>query len=108
MPNDMGTFRVDIELENPAKPGIKRTLSAVLVDTGAELSWVPAEVLESLGVERNNLWRFPPANGTGLERRTRTVVNPLAGERAGGAVGLRPTRGPFPPAFPPLPRPQHP
>jgi hypothetical protein len=54
MPNEMGTFRVDIELENPAKPGITRTLSSVLVDTGAELSRVPAEVLESLGVERNN------------------------------------------------------
>lgn len=52
MPNDMGTFRVDIELENPARPGHKRTLRSVLVDTGAELSWVPAEVLESLGVER--------------------------------------------------------
>src|SRR5438445_13046552 len=68
MPNDMGTFRVDMELENPAKPGVKRTLRSVLVDTGAELSWVPTEVLESLGVERNNQWRFRQANGTVLER----------------------------------------
>ena len=42
MQNDMGTFRVDMELENPAKPGVKRMLRSVLVDTGAELSWVPA------------------------------------------------------------------
>ena len=49
MPGDMGIFRVDIEIENPARPGERRTLSSVLVDTGAELSWVPAEVLESLG-----------------------------------------------------------
>ena len=73
MPNDMGTFRVDMELENPAKPGVKRTLRSVLVDTGAELSWVPTEVLESLGVERNNQWRFRQANGTVLERWTGTV-----------------------------------
>src|SRR2546427_4612993 len=54
MRDDMGTFRVDVELENPARPGQRRTLKAVLVDTGAELSWVPAEVLESLGIERYN------------------------------------------------------
>jgi len=57
MPNDMGTFRVDMELENPAKPGVKRTLRSVLVDTGAELSWVPSEVLESLGGRRSRVRR---------------------------------------------------
>src|SRR5437899_12220380 len=86
MPNDMGTFRVDIELENPAKPGVKRTLSSVLVDTGAELSWVPAEVLEALGVERNNQWRFRHANGTVLERWTGTGSVDVAGKRAGDDV----------------------
>ena len=47
MPDDMGTFRVDIDIENPARTGERRMLRSVLVDTGAELSWVPAEVLES-------------------------------------------------------------
>jgi hypothetical protein len=51
MPDDMGSLRVDVEIENPARPGERRTLRSVLVDTGAELSWVPAEVLESLGIE---------------------------------------------------------
>ena len=55
---DMGTFRVDVEIENPARPGVRRSLSAVLVDTGAELSWVPAAALESLGIERYNKWHF--------------------------------------------------
>ena len=81
MPNDMGTFRVDIEVENPARPGQKRTLPSVLVDTGAELSWVPTELLESLGVERNNQWRFRQANGTVLERWTGTVSVYVAGKR---------------------------
>src|SRR2546428_7191137 len=70
MLNDMGTFRVDIEVENPARPGQKRTLPSVLVDTGAELSWVPTELLESLGVER---W-------------TGTVSVYVAGKRAGDEV----------------------
>ncbi len=86
MPNDMGTFRVDIEVENPARPGQKRTLRSVLVDTGAELSWVPTELLESIGVERNNQWRFRQANGTVLERWTGTVSVYVAGKRAGDEV----------------------
>ncbi len=86
MPDDMGNFRVDVEIENPARPGEKRTLRSVLVDTGAELSWFPAEVLEALGVNRNNLWRFRQADGTILERWTGTVVISVAGKRAGDEV----------------------
>ena len=81
MPNEMGTFRVDIELENPARPGDKRTLRSVLVDTGAMLSWVPAEVLESLGVERGETWRFRQADGSVLERRSGAVWLYVAGRR---------------------------
>ena len=86
MPDDMGAFRVDMVLANPARPGDKRTLRSVLVDTGAELSWVPAPLLESLGVERNNKWRFRQADGTILERWTGTVVVEVAGKRAGDEV----------------------
>jgi len=68
MPDEMGSFRIDMEIENPARPGERRTLRSVLVDTGAELSWAPPEILESLGVERNNKWHFRQADGTILER----------------------------------------
>jgi len=86
MPDDMGTFRVDVEIENPARPGARRTLASVLVDTGAELSWVPAEVLESLGVARNNQWQFRQADGTVLERWTGIVVIGVGGRRTGDDV----------------------
>ena len=69
MPNDMGSLRVDIELENPARPGERRALPAVLVDTGAELSWVPKDILTSLGIEPHGTWRFRQADGSILERR---------------------------------------
>ena len=81
MPADMGTFRVDVEIENPARPGERRTLRSVLVDTGAELSWVPAEVLESLGIERYKKWRFRQANGTILERWVGGAFINVAGNR---------------------------
>ena len=86
MTADMGTFRVDAEIENPANPGEKRTISSVLVDTGAELSWFPAEVLESLGIERYAQWRFRQANGTILERWAGAAFVHVAGKRTADDV----------------------
>jgi predicted aspartyl protease len=84
--DDMGIFRVDVEIENPAHPGEKRPLRSVLVDTGAELSWVPKSVLESLGVDRNRKWYFRQADGIVLERWTGIVVIIVAGKRTGDDV----------------------
>jgi predicted aspartyl protease len=81
MPDAMGSFRVDIEIENPARLGERRTLRSVLVDTGAELSWVPADVLESLGIQRYSKWFFRQADGTILERWTGTAFVHVAGKR---------------------------
>ena len=81
MRSDMGTFRIDIELENPAHPGEKRSLKSDLVQTGAMLSWAPAELLETLGVERGETWRFRQADGTVLERRSGAAWVYVAGRR---------------------------
>ena len=56
--DDMGTFRIDVDIENPLLPGQSRTLHHVLVDTGAELSWFPTDVLESLGIQRRTSGGF--------------------------------------------------
>jgi hypothetical protein len=56
------------EIANPARPGTRRVVRSGLVDTGAELSWVPADLLESIGIERYSRWSFRQANGTVLER----------------------------------------
>ncbi len=79
MGDEMGTFRVSVEIENATHPGERRTLESVLVDTGAELSWLPAPVLESLGIERIKLWRFRQADGTVLDRWTGAVALRVAG-----------------------------
>ena len=71
--DDMGTFRVDVEIENPAKPGARRTIANALVDTGAELSWFPRAALEELGVERLKVWHFRQADGSVLARWTGAV-----------------------------------
>lgn len=78
---DMGTFRIEVELENPAAPGPRRVEYAVLVDTGAELSWFPADVLESLGIERSKRSRFRQATGVIVERWTGETRVYAAGTR---------------------------
>ena len=47
---------------------------------------MPAELLQSLGVARNNRWRFRQADGTVLERWTGIVVVSVAGRRTGDDV----------------------
>lgn len=66
--DDMGTFRIEVVLENPGAPGARRTFHSVLVDTGAELSWFPATALEALGVARRKELQFRQADGTVLTR----------------------------------------
>ena len=68
MADEMGILRTDIEIESPLREGDRRLLREVLVDTGAELSWAPAAVLESLGIRRRKPIRFQQADGTVLER----------------------------------------
>jgi len=86
MSGDMGSFRVDVEIENPAKPGVRGTIGSVLVDTGAELSWFPAEVLESLAIERYARSRFRQADGTILERWTGAALVHVEGKRTADDV----------------------
>ena len=47
----MGTFRVDIELARPGRKPQWHALKHVMVDSGAEVSWLPEERLRSLGIE---------------------------------------------------------
>ena len=80
--SDMGTFRINIEIENPALPGPRADLPSVLVDTGSELSWIPAAILESLGIKRRQVSRFRQANGTILDRWTGSAWIYAAGKSA--------------------------
>src|SRR5262249_20685399 len=86
MIDDMGTFRTTIEIENPASPGRRIPLHNVLVDTGAELSWIPAELLESLGIERKKVWHFRQADGTAISRTTGYAIVHAAGTETNDEV----------------------
>jgi predicted aspartyl protease len=80
MSDTMGTFRIEVEFANPLMPGRRASLQGVLVDTGAELSWFPAGVLELLGIKRGKQWQFRQADGTILTRSTGYAVVHAAGK----------------------------
>ena len=86
MTEDMGSFRVDIEIENPSRPGDRREVRSVLVDTGAELSWIPAPVLESIGVPRYRKAKFRQASGAIVERSIGVALVHVAGNRTGDDI----------------------
>jgi len=67
----MGTFHVDCTVESVADRTRSAVVARMLVDSGSEHTWVPAKVLESLGVgrEKKDL-TFVMANG---QRITRSV-----------------------------------
>lgn len=70
MIDEMGSFRIDIEIGNAARTGPLVRVSRALVDTGAELSCLPGAVLEEAGVPRLKRLRFRQADGTVFERWT--------------------------------------
>ena len=66
--SDMGTFRISVEIESLVRPGERSSVDGLLVDTGSELSWIPAPVLEALGITRERKARFRQASGQVIER----------------------------------------
>jgi predicted aspartyl protease len=55
-------------IENPLRRGEMRSLPDTLVDTGAELTWAPRAVLESLGITRQKRLGFRTADGRAVYR----------------------------------------
>ena len=47
----MGFIHVNVNIANPARPDVSESVR-VLVDTGATLSILPEDMLDSLGVRR--------------------------------------------------------
>jgi predicted aspartyl protease len=68
MIEDMGIFRTTIRVSSVTAPTIQRTLTDVMVDTGSEFNWIPADVLYELGIEPERVERFETADGSVIER----------------------------------------
>ena len=65
----MGTFHVDCVILNPKRPSKQAPLRRLLVDTGSEFTWVPAETLQQAGITvRKKDVAFRMANGQIITR----------------------------------------
>lgn len=77
--SDMGTFTAVVGIENMTTRGRVITLPRVLVDTGAEGTWIPRPVLESLGITPERTEQYRMANGSVLEREVGFAIVHVAG-----------------------------
>ena len=74
----MGQFSVQATITHPGDANRSAEV-ALLVDTGATLSWIPREVLDRLGVPRLARRPFLLADGKTIQRDTAGVLMRLNG-----------------------------
>ena len=85
MIDDMGIFRTTISVAHYATPLARRELGDVMVDTGSEYNWLPADVLVSLGVSPEREESFETADGRVLRRQV-GFARLFVGDRSGIAA----------------------
>jgi predicted aspartyl protease len=88
MLDDMGIFRTTVEMAALDRPGLRRVLVDVMVDTGSEYSWAPEALLAELGIVPVRVDRFETANGEILERPVGFALIYVAGRVAPGVVAF--------------------
>ena len=71
---DVGTFRTEIELEHHVHRGRKVSVANALVDTGADATWVPGDLLSQLGVTVERTEVYQMADGRVLTRNVGYVI----------------------------------
>src|SRR5687767_13744052 len=77
--DDMGTFRTTVELEHHVHRGRLVAIRDALVDTGAEATWMPSDVLDELGVGVERTEMYQMADGRVLTRDVGFVIVHVAG-----------------------------
>jgi len=83
--DDMGIFHTDIELAPLDQPGRRITLRDVLVDTGSEYNWAPADLLVQAGIAPVRVDRFETPDDRVIERHIGFVVL-YAGDRSAPSI----------------------
>ena len=64
----MSAFRLNLLVRNPLQEARRAGPVDCLVDTGSELSWLPKEILQQIGVEARKTRQFKMADGQILTR----------------------------------------
>jgi len=77
----MGMCEVNVRLSSLVAPDRSSEVS-LLVDTGATISWIPQEILQSLGAQPFSRLPFSLADGRRLERDVTAVLVQIDGRKA--------------------------
>jgi len=80
--DDMGILRTTIAVQPLEGGRAPRHLHDVLVDTGSEYTWIPAAILDELGVSRRRTQRFQLADGRVIVRDVGYAIVHAAGKEA--------------------------
>jgi predicted aspartyl protease len=83
---DVGILRATIGVESHQRRGDVRELPDTLVDTGSEYSWIPRQVLESLGIPVERAQRFRMADGRVVHRVMGYAIIHAGGTRTSDEV----------------------
>jgi predicted aspartyl protease len=83
---DVGILRTTIGVESHQRRGDVRQLPETLVDTGSEYSWIPRDVLESLGIGVERAQRFRTADGRVVHRVMGYAIVHAGGTRTSDEV----------------------
>ena len=76
----MGTFHASGRVRNIVDRQQQAELAALLVDTGSEYTWIPAAVLELIGIQREKKdLQFTMANGSIITRSVGFAIVEVAG-----------------------------
>ena len=70
----MSMFKTSVVACNPKREELVSAEVEALVDTGSELSWLPAEILTQIGITPRRKKAFLTADGTRLERPIGYVI----------------------------------
>jgi predicted aspartyl protease len=84
--DDMRIFKTNIFIESAERRGVRRELLNVMVDTGSEYTWIPAEILRELGVRAERDTDFRTADGRKISRPIGFAIVHAAGSSAAETV----------------------
>ena len=65
----MSMFKVNVVARNPKQEELETQPIEALVDTGSELTWLPGEILQSVGIARRLKRVFAAATQQKIERQ---------------------------------------
>lgn len=86
MAEDMGILRTRVGIESHTARGTVRYVDNIMVDTGSEMTWLPASLLETMSIVREEIVRFRMADGSVVERDMGYAILHAGGARIPDAV----------------------